>query len=255
MGLLHAAQRPLTGGTEAGTAAPSGKRCGAFGLRASLGGMRRRPQRLCRPSPALVFAALALFCALATTAWAAATLTGAQIKDGSLTSVDFAKGSKGLTGANVQDGSVLTSDLSAAARSALIEPMPGTPLASGETLSGELDWDSDGLAGQVSTFTVTVSAPRPLTGLIADASRINFAADQFGRTSDDDPACSGTAAAPSAPPGKVCLYLVAGPGEISSVRGMPVFELGATRGFAVSWDDPGQGHDSFLFFTWAYTAP
>lgn len=209
-----------------------------------------------RPSAALLIAALALFLSLGTTAWAAVKLTGAQIKDGSLTSVDFANGSKGLSGANVQDGSLQLADLSAAARGALVEPLPGTPLASGETLTGELDWDGDGLDQKVSKFAVTVSASRPLTGLGADNAQINFSADGFDQSSDDDAACTGTVEAPTAPPGKVCLYLINAASDVSSLRGMSLPELGTTTGFTVNWDDAGQqSHDSFVFATWAYTAP
>src|SRR4051812_42695209 len=49
----------------------------------------RKPHWLRRPSPAFVVAALALSVALGGTSYAAITVTGAQIKDGSITTRDI----------------------------------------------------------------------------------------------------------------------------------------------------------------------
>jgi hypothetical protein len=64
-----------------------------------------------------VVATLALFIALGGTAWAAATITSAEVKDRSLIARDIKLAS--LTGAEVKNGSLAEADLSAAAKASL----------------------------------------------------------------------------------------------------------------------------------------
>ena len=72
---------------------------------------------------------------------------------------------------------------------------------------------------------------------------------------DADAACTGSAAAPSAPAGKVCLYLAGAAGADTVVDGQAIPGLAGSRlGFvvhAVSATTSVTG----LFGTWAYTAP
>jgi len=70
-----------------------------------------------RPRASLVIASLALFVALGGSATAATLITGAKVKNGTITGKDI-KGSS-LTGAKVKNGSLSSSDLSTAAKSGL----------------------------------------------------------------------------------------------------------------------------------------
>lgn len=64
--------------------------------------------------------------------------------------------------------------------------------------------------------------------------------------------CRGTAGHPSAPRGKVCVYLI-GSGNATSIRGVtPVPGTGGSKfGFKLIWDAPGNG-DTFVDAVWAY---
>ncbi len=70
-----------------------------------------------RPRASIVIASLALFVALGGSATAATLITGAKVKNGTITGKDI-KGSS-LTGAKVKNGTLGTSDLSTAAKGAL----------------------------------------------------------------------------------------------------------------------------------------
>jgi hypothetical protein len=64
--------------------------------------------------------------------------------------------------------------------------------------------------------------------------------------------CTGTAANPTAPKGKVCVYLI-GSGSAVNIRGVtPVPGTGGSRyGFKLIWDATGNG-DTFVDAVWAY---
>jgi hypothetical protein len=80
---------------------------------------------------------------------------------------------------------------------------------------------------------------------------VNFAAGG----ADADPACSGTATAPTAPAGKVCLYLLSAAGSGTAVDGQAIPGLAGSRsGFVVHATNAALG-ETGAFGTWAYTAP
>ncbi|HEX5909416.1 MAG TPA: hypothetical protein VFY44_02910, partial [Thermoleophilaceae bacterium] len=70
-----------------------------------------------RPRASLVIASLALFVALGGSATAATLITGAKVKNGTITGTDIKASS--LTGAKVKNGSLSSSDLSKSAKGAL----------------------------------------------------------------------------------------------------------------------------------------
>src|SRR2546423_1354517 len=70
-----------------------------------------------RLSYANVVATLALFLALGGTTYAAITITGRNVRNGSLTAADIRNSS--LTGSDIRNGSLSSRDLSADARSVL----------------------------------------------------------------------------------------------------------------------------------------
>jgi hypothetical protein len=80
---------------------------------------------------------------------------------------------------------------------------------------------------------------------------VNFAAGG----ADADASCSGTATAPTAPAGKVCLYLTGGAGAGTAVDGQVIPGLAGSRaGFVVHATNVTLG-EAGAFGTWAYTAP
>ena len=85
-----------------------------------------RIPRLRRPSPALVVAGLALSVALGGTSYAAITVTGAQIKDGSITTRD------------IRDRSLRTEDFARGTKPALASAA-SAGLQSGDILAGVFD--------------------------------------------------------------------------------------------------------------------
>ena len=139
--------------------------------------------RLTRPQPALVVALLALFVALGGTSYAALTVTGANVRNGSLTGTDIKNGS--LRGGDVRNGSLSAGDLSldtiASLRGATgatgATGAPGTfgavtvrtviytagAPATASCLSGEVA-TGGGVASNSPSSFVRVSAPSPLIG-------------------------------------------------------------------------------------------
>ena len=96
-----------------------------------------------------------------------------------------------------------------------------------------------------------VQLPGPAPADLSDAT-VNFA--NVG-AADTDPSCTGTAAAPTAPAGKVCLYLSAGAGLGTTVDGQAIPGLAGSRsGFVVHAVNTTLGEVG-AFGTWAYTAP
>jgi hypothetical protein len=80
---------------------------------------------------------------------------------------------------------------------------------------------------------------------------VNFAAGG----ADADASCTGSATAPTAPAGKVCLYLSGGAGTGTTVDGQMIPGLAGSRaGFVVHATNVTLG-EAGAFGTWAYTAP
>jgi len=124
------------------------------------------------------------------------------------------------------------------------------------TVTGALVWDSHSLdiddSDRVSVDLPGV-APTPLT-----SDDVNFAGSELGNIVDADSTCTGTVGAPTAPAGKVCIYLSDSggidpdPGDgLSGEAG-----LLPTRSFEVSWVAAGVlNADEYVYATWAYRAP
>ena len=113
---------------------------------------------------------------------------------------------------------------------------------------GRMAVKSNALTAANYSVSLPGKAPVALT-----SANVNFATDALAETTDDDATCTGTAAAPTAPAGKVCLYIYSStlPG-VTSLQGFQANNLG-NQAFYVSWTAAG-GTDS-VFLTWAYTAP
>jgi hypothetical protein len=122
----------------------------------------------------------------------------------------------------------------------------------GQTVTGEFVYDSHqqqaGTSDDRFYVPFPAAAPVPLT-----ATDILFKPG-FGFPFDSA-SCTGTVSAPTAPPGKVCIY-------VSQTAGLTVGStlrwagLLPTQGFQLSFiQTASSGADAYLFATWAYTAP
>lgn len=128
---------------------------------------------------------------------------------------------------------------------------PWGAVPSGQTVVGEGSYDitSSVIAGDdVITISLPARAPVALT-----SANVNFAPDGRTATSDDDAACTGSSTAPTAPAGKVCIYIQTLSNVVSAVGdGSPnlptsVFRIRVITGTVAT--------DTYLLYTWAYTAP
>lgn len=132
---------------------------------------------------------------------------------------------------------------------------PWETLPSGVTVTGNFVFDSAVIADGADHYEhVPLPARAPIGLTSAD---VNFAADSNSVTVDDDPTCDGTLADPTAPRGKVCIYLKQS-GGVHQVSGQSpsLYTLQTDAGFLIAWWEKGTpGHDSFLHATWAYRAP
>lgn len=238
-------------------------------------------------SPAMVVALLALALSLGGTAYAAKLITskdiknntvrsvdlrnggvtaadlkdgavgGPEIKDGAVGGVDIADGGVGsvdiadgaVGGADVADGSIGLEDLSPAVKAAISQSWdPSQTLVSGRTVTGSVYYSIDSSsAGQSLHQAIALPARAP----VAMTSE-SFAPDASPLTSDDDPACTGTYNAPTAPAGKLCAYY-AGSNNVATVS-IAQLQPGRDKGFIVLAATSGPGMTS-IDFSWAYTAP
>lgn len=118
-------------------------------------------------------------------------------------------------------------------------------------MTGEIIWDSTSFA-TTTVDRVGVTLPDTAPVALTDTS-VNVA---NGGASDADATCTGTGTAPTAPPGKVCIYVRANTGVALSsisgcVGGLPsrAFWMTFTPNTSVG------GADALVYATWAYTAP
>jgi hypothetical protein len=142
------------------------------------------------------------------------------------------------------------------------EFLPTTGTASGTTLTGAWGgrYPNPNFGGETVSYLLSVSFPVPApVGLLGE--EVNFAPSGLGVSSEGDSDCTGSVDNPTAPPGRVCIYL----SEVSNV--------GSLGGFALSKLPGGRAMDRFGFLvriignptanqkmmtamgTWAYTAP
>jgi hypothetical protein len=121
-------------------------------------------------------------------------------------------------------------------------------IPSGTTVTGVASVNSVATAGgQFLGYSVMFPgrAPAPLT-----SDDVSFGAGTG--SPDDDPECTGTTSAPTAPPGKVCIYPY-GQANVQDFDGSSLQQL-PDHGFYLGWTSTASG-DLFLWTTWAYTAP
>ncbi len=121
-------------------------------------------------------------------------------------------------------------------------------IPSGVTVVGEVRYDTHGgtpSGGDGVSVNLPGIAPVAL-------SAVNFASG----AGDNDPTCTGTTVNPTAPAGKVCIYIGTSGGITTlGMVGFASLYL-PTHGFQIIWSSSGVDNaDEFLLATWAYTAP
>lgn len=124
-------------------------------------------------------------------------------------------------------------------------------IASGQTVTGEIIFDTHG-PGNTDSDTIGVDlpgvAPTPL-----NSSTVNFAT--ASGAADADATCAGSVVAPTAPGGKVCIYLYQSSGITLATLTGHTKNL-PSHSFVVDFSPIGTTDvDEFLYATWAYTAP
>jgi hypothetical protein len=178
------------------------------------------------------------------------SVTTSKVRDGSLLSQDFAPGQlpAGPKGDKGDKGDAGASALS--------------PVPSGQTVHGAVGGDFHAFDSTASDFGTDVTLPVPAANALGDDDVfVNVDGWQDGggqtapTTSDTDPGCTGTPANPTAPAGKVCIY-VSGADHAFNLSGYSVlFGTGESPyGFKLKWDASTAG-DTFVDATWAYRAP
>lgn len=227
-----------------------------------------------RVTPSMVIACIALGVALSGTSTASTVkdaISGKRVVKNSLPGDRVKKGTLGanrirpdsLTGVQVNESRLGTvpaaTTAERAADAAALGSRPASAYAtlaartipSGITVSGAFGLSAN-IAG-VATVDLrqVVSLPGLATSELTDAT-VNFAA--AAAAGDADPSCVGTALAPSAPAGRVCLYLSASVGVGTTVSGEAIPLLAGSRaGFVVRALQASAA--TGVYGTWAYTSP
>jgi hypothetical protein len=215
-----------------------------------------------------VMATIAVFVALGGSSYAAIKVTGKNVTDSSLTGKDIKNNSvtdkdvKGIKTGDVTDRSLLAKDfkpgqLPAGAPGEKGEA--GTSVFASSVPSGTTVRGSWGAAGDVETggfFEVGVSLPVPAPVPMED---VKMGAAQ-PNANNTDPACAGSVNEPSAPPGKVCVYVLPFTDNVSTtgITATPMGGSGAPLsdrfGFLIGINPAAPGNVE-AYGTWAYTAP
>jgi hypothetical protein len=204
---------------------------------------------------------------------AGSLITGKQIKNGSVASADIKN--KSITRADLAPRARATRGTTGPAgpRGAAgpqgptgERGQPGTPGAQGDR--GFSAWDqipsgqtvtgskylhqsrAGGLVADVWQENLPGIAP---TALTSDA--VNFAPLEGSPINDPDPSCTGSFEKPTAPSGKVCLYLE-GTTSLRRIQGMRGY-ASPRQSFSILYDNESEAPQQVVDFsvTWAYTAP
>jgi hypothetical protein len=190
-------------------------------------------------------------------------VTSTSVRDGSLRARDFrssdlpngprgARGAIGSRGATGARGATGLRGLTGPRGESGLDPVP-----SGRTIRGVVGANFEAPTNATTeTYGVDVTLPVPAANALGDA-QVAVNAGATGLTpTDPNAGCTGTAAAPTAPAGILCIYLSAATNAAtptgSSVLGSAA---GSPYGFKLTWNNAGAIGDTSVDGTWAYTAP
>jgi len=232
-----------------------------------------------RPSPSMVVAVVALVMALGGGAYAAATIgtsdikkgavtrsklhsnavTSSKVKNRSLLSRDFKKGQlpRGARGPRGFRGATGPRGFTGPAGASALSTVP-----SGQTIHGAVGGDFHAFDATASDFGVDVTLPMKAANNLTDgdvfvnvAGQAQSSGQTAATTTDTNAGCNGSPTNPTAPAGKVCIY-VSGADHAFNLSGFSVLfgTGGSPYGFKLKWDASATG-DTFVDATWAYKAP
>ena len=192
-------------------------------------------------------------------ATAANMITSHDIKDETIQARDIHRG--GVTTSEVRNGTLRMRDLNPSTRNRI--RMGNDQIPAGKTVTGAIGADFDNSApGGTADWGTDASLPMAAPGDITDADVSVVVSEwQDGgsqlrpTTTDGNVNCTGTVAAPTAPPGKVCIYVTGADNAVNLSGYSVAFGTGGSKyGFKLKWDVDHPG-DSFVDAVWAYTAP
>jgi hypothetical protein len=187
------------------------------------------------------------------------------ILDGGIYNRDIHTGAVNTT--SIRDNGIYYGDLASSAKNAL----QNGNIRSGVTVRGVIGGDFDTPTGTTCADNcdwagyASLPFPAPVglgdDDVLVDASLWTTGGGQTAPTVDastestSSSTCTGTLATPTAPPGKVCIY-VAGGDNASGLKGVSVMPgTGTSRyGFKLVWSS-NTDEDTFIDAVWAYTAP
>ena len=123
---------------------------------------------------------------------------------------------------------------------------------SGQTITGYGAFDHSVIADNEDVFVAVQLSGRASAPLSPD--KVNFAPNPL--VGDSDPECAGTVDAPTAPPGKVCLYLGMS-FHVDGLSGTSAVQTGFDDRFFLvyAYANGTPGTDLYFRFSWAYHAP
>lgn len=194
---------------------------------------------------------------------AAGLVTSGDIKDETIRARDIR--TDGVNSSEVANGSMHMRDLSPGTQRkikySVVRSVPA-----GKTIRGVVgaDYHNTGAAG-TADYGVDVSLPLKARNALGDEdvevntkNWVDGGPGQTAPTSGDtgNTTCTGTVNYPTAPAGKVCIY-VSGADNAANVAGYSVLPGTAKSpyGFKLKWDIPTGPGDTFVDAVWAYTAP
>jgi hypothetical protein len=196
-----------------------------------------------RVTYANVTATIALVVALsAGSATAARHITGTDIRNGT------------ITGRDVRNGSLGAAELTANARTQLTDTSAWETIPSGQTVTGSFGTRYRAPAATIGQSIFMHLPARPRARLIDG--NIAFSAESGPVAIDTDAACTGSTDAPTAPRGKICVYLLSSNNVSGLVAGAWLETGPSTQGaWYIQWLDTAADATTELRGIWAYTAP
>jgi hypothetical protein len=226
-------------------------------------------RRLIRGSlrvPSYVIVLAALLVAAGGGATAGSLITGAQIKDGTVTGADVKNGSLRLKDLGKADAAGLkgepgTNGKNGAAGQSAFAPLPsGTSVTGGGILDGFVPGPNSYLRDYASlTFTPT----SPIIDHVQSSTGANLELGGTGSflssTDVDTTSCPGSAAAPTAVPGHLCVYVLEAINVNDESLGVyagagGVADAAENDGFYVS-AGPAAAGEMRVRYVWTYSAP
>ena len=212
-----------------------------------------------RPSAAMIVACIALFVALGGGAYALSGSNTVQSDDlgpgAQVKAADVA--ANAINSANILNGQVSVRDTN--------KVIPSGATITGAFRQDEVDVGTSGVLLDFSVDFNGLRAPKALTDEDIAFDDVGISADAAANGlpsggGEENPDCTGGIGIPTAPPGKVCIYLfheavinnTAQADQLSVGTGSPGFTQADDKGFTVRAQSSSQG---ILYGVWAYTAP